>query len=80
MLMIANVRKSKTLDMQRKKLLVTGAGGFLGWNLCQMTQPEWDVYGIYHSQNPAIAGVTQLKLDLTDFEALKQTFREVQPG
>ncbi len=32
-----------------KKLLVTGASGFLGWNICQAAKREWDVFGTVFS-------------------------------
>ncbi|MEN8446870.1 MAG: NAD(P)-dependent oxidoreductase, partial [Cyanobacteria bacterium J06555_13] len=38
------------------KLIVTGASGFLGWNLCQIAVQDWDVYGIYHSRSLTIPG------------------------
>lgn len=63
-----------------KKLLVTGASGFLGWNLCQVAKQEWEVYGTYFSHNIEIPGVTLLKIDLTDFQEIKRIFREIQPA
>ena len=61
------------------KLLVTGASGFLGWNLCQVAAPEWDVYGVYYSRSLTIPGTTLLKADLTDTPALKTLFQTLQP-
>lgn len=62
-----------------KKLLVTGASGFLGWNLCQIAKQEWDIYGISFSHAIEISGITSLKVDLRDFEELKRIFQEIQP-
>ncbi|MBD2098823.1 NAD(P)-dependent oxidoreductase [Trichocoleus sp. FACHB-591] len=62
-----------------KKLLITGTSGFLGWHLCQIAQRQWDVYGTYCSQAIAMAGVTALKVDISDFVALKHLFETVQP-
>ena len=62
-----------------KKLLVTGASGFLGWYLCQLAQKSWAVYGTYHHHAVDVPGVTMLPLDLTDLQALKQLFQELQP-
>lgn len=62
-----------------KKLLVTGASGFLGWHVCQLAQSEWDVYGTYCSQALEIPGVTLLKVDLTVFQDLKDLFHDIQP-
>lgn len=62
-----------------KKLLITGASGFLGWHLCQITRSQWQVYGTYHSHATEIAGITLLPIDLTDFEATQQLVQTIQP-
>lgn len=31
------------------RLLVTGASGFLGWNLCQAAKKEWEIFGTVFS-------------------------------
>jgi dTDP-4-dehydrorhamnose reductase len=62
-----------------RKLLITGASGFLGWHLCQLVQQTWQVYGTYHQHSVEIPGVTLLTLDLTDFQALRQLFQQIQP-
>ena len=62
-----------------KKLLVTGASGFLGWNLCQLAKQEWDVYGTYFSHPGEFSGITMLKVDLR-FQEIKRIFRELQPA
>ncbi len=63
-----------------KKLLVTGASGFLGWNLCQLAKQEWEIYGTSFSHSVDIPGVTILNVDLRNFEELKRIFREIQPA
>ena len=63
----------------KKKLLVTGASGFLGWNLCQQAQANWEVYGTYFSHEVKISGVTLYQTDLKDFAALKGLFKEINP-
>lgn len=63
-----------------KKLLVTGASGFLGWNLCQLAKQEWEVYGTYFSHPVEILGVNLRKVDLRDFQEIKLLFREIQPA
>jgi dTDP-4-dehydrorhamnose reductase len=63
-----------------KKLLVTGASGFLGWNLCQLAKQEWDIYGTSFSHAVEIPGITLLNVDLRDFEELKRIFQEIQPN
>ena len=63
-----------------KKLLVTGASGFLGWHLCQLAKQQWDVYSTYFSHPIEIPGVTMLKVDLRDFQALNHLFEQIQPS
>lgn len=62
-----------------KKLLITGASGFLGWNLCQQAQTDWLVYGTYFSHQIQIPGATLYQTDLNDFAALDQLFKTIQP-
>jgi dTDP-4-dehydrorhamnose reductase len=62
-----------------KKLLISGASGFLGWHLCQKARADWTVYGTYASHCLEIDGVNLIKLDLRDFQALKQLFERLQP-
>lgn len=62
-----------------KKLLITGASGFLGWHLCQIAQQDWEVFGTYDSHPIEITGIKLIKLDLIDFAAIKQIFSEIQP-
>ena len=63
-----------------KKLLITGASGFLGWHLCELAKKEWDVYGTYFSHSLEIPGTKLVKVDLTDFAELKGVFQEIQPS
>ncbi|MGV8074096.1 MAG: SDR family oxidoreductase [Syntrophobacteraceae bacterium] len=62
-----------------KKLLVTGASGFLGWNICRMAKSAWEVYGTVFSHPLEIQDVTVRRVDLTDFKQLKSLFRELRP-
>lgn len=62
-----------------KKLLITGSSGFLGWNLCQVAQAEWQVFGTYCSHEMTTSGCQLLPVDLTDFPALKSLFHDIRP-
>jgi len=62
-----------------KKLLVTGASGFLGWNLCRLASNSWDVFGTAFSHPTAPPDVHLVKLDLTDGDELARAFRAVRP-
>ena len=62
-----------------KKLLVTGASGFLGWNLCQQAQLDWQVYGTYFTHSVQLPGTNLIKIDLRDYTSLQHIFTAVQP-
>ncbi|MEA5550979.1 NAD(P)-dependent oxidoreductase [Anabaena cylindrica UHCC 0172] len=62
-----------------KKLLVTGVSGFLGWHLCQLAQQKWEVYGAYSTHFLEIPNIKILKVDLTDFQELKNIFNDIKP-
>lgn len=62
-----------------KKILITGASGFLGWNLCQVAAKEWEVYGTYCSHPLEITGINLLPVDLRNFQELKGAFQDIQP-
>jgi dTDP-4-dehydrorhamnose reductase len=61
------------------KLLVTGASGFLGWNLCQEARSHWQVYGIYHTHSVTLPGVNLVKINLQDDRQLRQLFEDIRP-
>ena len=67
------------MNNNRRKLLVTGASGFLGWNLCNEANKEWDVTGIFHAHPVGPEGVKTVRLDLTDYKDLKQLFNDLRP-
>jgi dTDP-4-dehydrorhamnose reductase len=62
-----------------RKLLVTGASGFLGWNLCQLARKDWQIYGTYSRHHCALAQGTELPVDITDGTALKAIFSALKP-
>ena len=63
----------------KPKLLITGASGFLGWNICQVATKNWQVYGTYFSHHLTISGVNLSKIDLTKVQDLKRLFKEIKP-
>jgi dTDP-4-dehydrorhamnose reductase len=62
------------------KLLITGASGFLGWNLCQLAQHKWEIYATYFSKSVEIPGVNLIQVDLREFNQLKRLFEEIKPA
>ncbi|PHJ56015.1 dTDP-4-dehydrorhamnose reductase [Nostoc linckia z18] len=63
-----------------KRLLITGASGFLGWHLCQLAKQEWEIYGTCLSHSIEIPGVKIFKVNLTDFQELQQIFKTIKPA
>ena len=62
-----------------KRLLITGASGFLGWNLCQLARADWEVVGTYARQQIEIPDVEIQQLDLTDVDRVKQAIDRIAP-
>ncbi len=62
-----------------KKLLITGANGFLGWNICGLAKDRWRLFGTVYSHQVEIPKVTTIKIDLTDYSELKRLFQDVRP-
>ena len=53
MLTIHNVRsESSTMPMEKKRILVTGATGFVGQRLCRDLCREFEIIGTYHAEPP----------------------------
>lgn len=62
-----------------KKLLITGASGLLGWNLCGLAQKEWIVFGTAHANMYDVPGVRLRRVDLTRFSEAGQLLTEICP-
>jgi dTDP-4-dehydrorhamnose reductase len=65
--------------MNKPKLLVTGASGFLGGHVCAAATEEWQVYGTVWRHPVVLPGSRVLRVDVTDFAALKQVFQTLRP-
>ena len=63
-----------------KKLLITGASGFLGWNMSHFAQKDWEIIGTYY-KNPAglYPNTIGLPLDLLDAKQVSKTIEAVKP-
>jgi dTDP-4-dehydrorhamnose reductase len=63
-----------------KSLLVTGASGFLGWNVCRAAAAAgWKVTGAYRSHPLSINNVETIGLDLTDHGAVSRAVAPLRP-
>jgi len=62
-----------------KKLLVTGAGGFLGWNICKIAQNSFSVTGITHRTKCTVGNIKTETCDLTNTAAITRLFDSLKP-
>lgn len=49
----------------KKTFLITGVGGFVGYNLAKHYSKYYNVVGIYRKQKPKIKNITLIKIDLS---------------
>ena len=63
----------------KKRLLVTGSGGFLGWHICRQAAGAWTVFGTFNMKRTEMADVYQVRTDLTDYGELRRLFRVIRP-
>jgi dTDP-4-dehydrorhamnose reductase len=61
------------------KILVTGAGGFLGSAVCQAAFPKWQVYGVVFSHSAALDPRTVFRVDLTQPQEVKRVMDIILP-
>ena len=66
-------------DTIMKRLLVTGAGGFLGWHVCRLAAASWETIGIVRSPDSAAAGCKTVPFDLSDTERVPALFSDLSP-
>jgi hypothetical protein len=62
-----------------RTLLVTGASGVLGWNVCAAAQEWWRTVAIVLRHPIDLPGVSRLTCDLTHPGELRRLFQEVAP-
>lgn len=62
-----------------EKVLITGASGFLGYNLARSIQHEYEVIACYHKYPVLIDNVTACRTDLSDSNQVSQTIQKFRP-
>jgi len=62
-----------------RKLLITGASGFLGGLLADYFKERYTTTIVYHNNPVTITGCEELKLDLADRAATERAFKIAQP-
>lgn len=65
---------------RRTRLLITGAGGFLGGALCREAAGNWEVYGLFHRHRPGIPAGRLVYADLTETGNATRVLDHVTPG
>ena len=63
----------------KKKLLLTGASGFLGYHLLREAQADWEIYGLVNSKSSDFAGATLLKCDISNYIELGNLVEDIDP-
>ncbi|HEX3019733.1 MAG TPA: NAD(P)-dependent oxidoreductase [Chitinispirillaceae bacterium] len=62
-----------------KKLLITGASGFLGWNLCSVASNRYSVIAVSNNNPIELDNISKRKCDITDYHQLKNLFISEKP-
>lgn len=62
-----------------RKILITGASGFLGWNLCQIARSKWKVHGTCYQHKIEIADVNIHSIDLTNADSVNRAIEQIAP-
>lgn len=63
-----------------KKLLITGASGFLGWQVARHAPPGWRMVGTWHANAGGLPPKSEAtQLDLTDRDATWRLLKAVSP-
>jgi dTDP-4-dehydrorhamnose reductase len=63
----------------KKKLVITGASGFLGYHLLRSAAADWEIYGITLSKNFAFDGATQISCDIRNYIELGNYLDDIEP-
>lgn len=70
--------------MNKQKILILGAGGFIGTNLIQFysERPDYEVYATVHTHEPQVKpeNVTFYRVDLINKEEVNNLFDIIQPN
>ncbi len=63
----------------KKKLLITGASGFLGYHLLRLAYGQYEVYGLYLSKDFDFVNAVHTRCDITNYIELGNLFDDIEP-
>ena len=62
-----------------KRLLLTGASGFLGWNICEFPQDDWEIIGLYNEHADGVPDyIESYQVDLRDDRQFERILEKTQ--
>jgi len=74
------MKKEAKKRIVKKKLLITGANGFVAGSVIAQAQHNWELYGIGRNEPPSdTASIKYHKLDLLEMEGLQKLFYHIKP-
>lgn len=69
-----------TNNLKNKKILITGATGFIGSHLCrELLKKGSIIHGISRTNQKPVAGITWWKNNLKDYKSLEQLMKKIKP-
>ncbi|MBN1799204.1 MAG: NAD(P)-dependent oxidoreductase [Spirochaetales bacterium] len=63
----------------KERILVTGASGFLGFNLCNLLKDRFSLLGCYHNHNITVPGVETVQMDIRAEKQVEELFISFRP-
>lgn len=67
------------MEQAKKKMLITGISGFLGYHLAQLACNRFEVYGLYNNIGVELPGIKTLKCDIGNYIELGDLVEDIEP-
>lgn len=67
------------MEQAKKKLLITGISGFLGYHLVHLAMQNFEVYGLYNSKPFHLPSAKSLKCDIGNYIELGDIVEDIEP-